>query len=109
AQKLRGGEALSIAPKLRLDDGALTALLVPSSPAAIVAAIRAILKAHTPLEEDPGGMYDQCEALAGAEADEIFHRLQNYPEVKVLPHVDTAFVMEATRRALARAGYHLDV
>ena len=52
-------------------------------------------------------MYDQCEALAGAEADEIFHRLQNYPEVKVLPHVDTAFVMEATRRALSRAGYDL--
>jgi hypothetical protein len=33
--------------------------------------------------------------------------LQNYPEVKVLPHVDTAFVMEATRRALSRAGYDL--
>ena len=55
AQKLRGGEALSIAPKLRLDHGALTALLVPSSTASIVAAIRAILKAHNPLEEDPGG------------------------------------------------------
>jgi len=27
--------------------------------------------------------------------------------VKVLPHVDTAFVMEATRRALSRAGYDL--
>jgi hypothetical protein len=109
AQKARGGDALPIAARLRLDHGALTALLVPSPTASIVAAIRAILKAHNPLEEDPGGMYDQCEALAGAEADEIFHRLQNYPEVKVLPHVDTAFVMEATRRALARAGYDLDV
>jgi len=109
AQKARGGDALPIAARLRLDHGALTALLVPSPTASIVAAIRAILKAHNPLEENPGGMYDQCEALAGAEADEIFHRLQNYPEVKVLPHVDTAFVMEATRRALARAGYDLDV
>jgi hypothetical protein len=109
AQKARGGDPLPIAARLRLDHGALVALLVPSPTASIVSAIRAILKAHNPLEEDPGGMYDQCEALAGAEADEIFHRLQNYPEVKVLPHVDTAFVMEATRRALARAGYDLDV
>jgi hypothetical protein len=35
--------------------------------------------------------------------------LQNHPEVKVLPHVDNAFVMEATRRAMARAGYNLKV
>jgi hypothetical protein len=50
-------------------------------------------------------MYDQCEELAGAEADQILRQLQNYPEVKVLPHVDSPFVMDATRRALARAGY----
>jgi hypothetical protein len=53
AQRLRGGEALSIAPKLRLDHGALTALLVPSPTASIVAAIRAVLKFHNPIEEDP--------------------------------------------------------
>jgi Hemerythrin HHE cation binding domain len=104
-QKLRGGEPLSVASKLRLDHGALVALFVPSPTASVVAVIRAILKAHNPIEEDPGGVYDQGEELTGAEADEIFHRLQNYPEVKGLPHVDTAFVMEATRRALARAGY----
>lgn len=109
ARKLRGGEALSIASKLRLDHGALTALLVPSPTAAIVSAIRAILTAHNPLEEDPGGMYDQCEALVGAEAERILHELQNYHDVKILPHVDNAFVMEATRRALARAGYDLTI
>jgi hypothetical protein len=109
AQKLRGGEALPIAPKLRLDHGALTALLVPSPTAAIVAAIRAILKAHNPLEEDPGAVYDQCETLAGAEADRILHELQNYREVKVLPHVDNPFVIEAARRALSRAGYDLKI
>jgi hypothetical protein len=108
AQKLRGGEALPIAPKLRLDHGALTVLLVPSPTASIVAAIRAILAAHNPIEEDPDGVYDQCEVLAGAEADQILHELQNYREVKVLPHV-TPFVMEATRRSLARAGYDFEV
>jgi hypothetical protein len=109
ARRNRGGEPLPVAAKLRLDHGALTALLVPSPTASIVAAIRAILKAHNPIEEDPGGIYDQCEELAGAEADQILRQLQNYSEVKVLPHVDSAFVMEATRRALARAGYDLEV
>jgi len=109
AQKLRGGEALPVAPKLRLDHGALAALLVPSPTAPVVAAIRAIFSAHNPIEEDPGGVYDQCEELAGVEADQILRQLQNFSEVKVLPHVDNPFVMDATRRALARAGYDLEV
>jgi hypothetical protein len=109
AQKLRGGEPLPVAPRLRLDHGALAALLVPSPTAPVIAAIRAILKAHNSIEEDPGGMYDQCEDLAGAEADHILRQLQDFAEVRVLPHVDNPFVMEATRRALARAGYELKV
>jgi hypothetical protein len=109
ARKRRGGEALDLAAKLRLDHGALTALLVPSPTAPIVAAIRAILKAHNPIEEDPGGVYEVCEQLAGGDADRILQEIQNFPDVKVLPHVDSPFVMEATRRALARAGYHLEV
>lgn len=109
AQKRRGGEPLPVAAKLRLDHGALAALLVPTPTAPLVAAIRAILKAHNPIEEDPGGIYDQCEELAGTDADQILRQLQNYSDVKVVPHVDSPFVMEATRRALARAGYALDL
>ena len=105
AQKLRGGEPLPVAPRLRLDHGALAALLVPSPTAPVVAAIRAILKVHNPIEEDPGGMYDQCEELAGAEADQILQQLREAPEVRVVPNVDGPHVMEATRRALAKAGY----
>ena len=104
ARRLRG-EPLPVAAKLRLDHGALTALLVPSPTASVIAAIRAILTAHNPLEEDPGGMYDQCEELAGAEAGDILRQLQNYPEVKLLPNVDNKFVMDAARRAVERAGY----
>ena len=109
AQKRRGGEPLPVASKLRLDHGALVALLVPSPTPAIVAVIRGILKAHNPLEENSRGVYDECEDLAAAEADRILRELQNYPEVKVLPHVDNPFVVEATRRALARAGYKFEV
>ena len=109
ARRIRGGEPLPLAARLRLDHGAFTALLVPSPTVAIVAALRAILKAHNPIEEDPGGIYDQCEELAGAEADAILRQLQEAPEVRVLPHVDNAFVMDAARRALARAGYDLEL
>ena len=107
ARAARGGEPLPIASKLRLDHGALTALLVPTPTPAIVAAIRAILEQHNPLEENSGGVYEQCERLAGAEADEIVRRMKAAPAVKMLPHVDTAFVMDAARRALKRAGYNL--
>lgn len=107
ARRARGGEPLAVAAKLRLDHGALTALLVPPPTAAVVAAIRAILAAHNPIEEGPGGVYETCEELAGAEADEIFRQLRDARDVKVLPHVDNAFVMDAARRALARAGYDL--
>jgi hypothetical protein len=108
AQKRRG-EPLALAAKLRLDHGALVALLVPPPGKAIVAAIRSILERHNPIEEGDGGIYDQCDRLVETDADEILHRLQNYPEVKVLPHVDNPFVIEAARRALARAGYDLQV
>jgi hypothetical protein len=109
ARRIRGGEPLPVAAKLRLDHGALTALLVPSPTPQVIAAIRTILKLHNAIEEDPGGMYETCEELAGPEVDEILRQLQEAPEVKVLPHVDTPFVMEAARRALARAGYDLEL
>jgi len=109
AQKRRGGAPLEIASRLRLDHGALAALLVPPPSARVVAAIRGILKLHDRIEEDPGGLYDQCEAIVGSDADEVLSRLQKFPEVKVLPHVDSDFVMEAARRALARAGYEFEL
>jgi hypothetical protein len=109
ARRIRGGEPLPVAAKLRLDHGALTALLVPSPTPQVIAALRAILTLHNPIEEDPGGVYETCEELVGAEVDEILRQLQEAPEVRVLPHVDNPFVMEATRRALARAGYDLPI
>jgi hypothetical protein len=109
AQKLRGGEPLPLAPKLRLDHGALAALLVPTPTRPVMAAIQAILRVHNPIEEDPGGMYDQCEELAGAEADRILRQLQDAPDVRVAPNFDGPHVMEATRRALAKAGHDLAV
>src|SRR5262245_33095700 len=109
AQRLRGGQPLAIAGKVRMDHGALAPLLVPSPTAAIIAAIRAVLEAHNPIEEGPGGLYEQCEELAELKADEIFDTLHNAPEVRVNPHNDGPNVLEATRRTLKKAGYSLKI
>jgi hypothetical protein len=105
AQRRRGGEPLPIAARLRLDHGALAALLVPSPTHAIAAAIRSILEGHNAIEEGPGGLYAECERLAGADVEALLARLRSAPEVPVSPHADGPKVHAATRRALERAGY----
>jgi hypothetical protein len=109
AQAARGGEPLPIAAKLRLDHGAIAALLVPSPTPTIVAALRAILTAHNKIEEGPGGLYDVCERLAGDQVDALLARLRAAPEVPVAPYNDGSRVLPAARRALERAGYAIDL
>ncbi len=108
AQRARGGDPLPAAAKLRLDHGALAALLVPTPTPAIIAAIHTILTAHNAVEEDPGGVYEACEQLAGAEADALLASLRAAPAVPVNRHIDSPLVRNATRRAVARAGFDPD-
>ena len=105
AQRLRGGEPLALAARLRLDHGALAALLVPTPTPAIIAALRSILGAHNVVEEGPGGVYEGCEQLVGAEADALLAQLHAAPAVPVAPYSDGPLVMDTVRRALVRAGY----
>lgn len=108
AQKARGGVPLEIAAKIRLDHGALTALMVPPPSPMIIGALRAILEKHDLIEEQQGGMYDMLEELTGSEIDVLVERAGATPEVPVHPHNNEFFILDATRRALARAGYNLD-
>jgi hypothetical protein len=105
AQRLNGGEPLAIAARLRLDHGAIAALLVPTPNHRIVAALKTILAMHNPLEEGAGGLYETCDRLAAGRGDEIVRQLAGAPDVPVAPHNDGPKVMPAARRALARAGY----
>jgi len=63
---------------------------------------------HNALEEGPGGVYEVAEKFEGAAADALFDLLRTAPEVAVAPHNDGPNVLEATQRALSRAGYDLD-
>jgi hypothetical protein len=109
AQRWQGGEPLPLAATLRLDHGALAALLVPTPTPAIIAAMRTVLAAHNALEEGPGGVYERCEQLAGAEADALLAQLQAAPDVPVAPYADGPQVMGVVRRTLARAGYDIEL
>lgn len=107
AQRRRGGEPLPVAATLRLQHGAIAALLVPTPTPDVVATLRAVLRLHNPLEEGGEGMYAACEALLADEGDAVLAALGAAPEVPVARHVDGPHVLRSARRALARAG--LDV
>jgi len=109
ARSANVAKPLTSAAKLHLDHQALAALLVLTPTDVILAAIRTILASHNPVEEGPGGAYEQCERLLGSSADEILTRLQNALPVPVASHVDNFTALESARRALRRAGYNVDV
>jgi Hemerythrin HHE cation binding domain len=109
AQRWQGGDPLPMAATLRRDHGALAALLVPTPTPAIIAALRTILAAHNALEAGPGGVYEHCEQLAGTEVDALLAQLQAAPDVPVAPYSDGPQVMSVVYRALARAGYDLEL
>jgi hypothetical protein len=95
AQRWQGGTPLSLAAQLRRDPGAL-------------AALRTMLAAHNALEEGPGGRYETCAPLAGAEAAGLLAPLQAAPTVPVVPYSDGPHVMSSAgagaSRLCARAG-----
>jgi len=109
AQRLRGGEPLPIATGLRLQHGAIASLLVPTPTPDVIATLRVVLDIHNPLEEDPAGLYETCEELAGNGLAALVAALRAAPEVPVAAYVDGAKVMAAARRTLARAGLDVDV
>jgi hypothetical protein len=108
ARAARGGEPVPAAAQLRLDHGALAALLVPSPTAAILHAIETILEAHHALEEGADGVYAACERLVGADAEQLLAKLRVAPSPPLAANVDSALVRRASRNAVARAGYDPD-
>jgi hypothetical protein len=108
-KKLQNGLPYYAADTLRVEHGALAALLVPTPNKKIVTALRAILNHHNGLEESPKCLYRVCESLFGANVETIMDDVKKYPPVPVARHLDTSKVLEATRRALARAGYDFDL
>ncbi len=107
-RKIPGGRLVPMESKIRLDHGAIAALLVPPPTAGILAVLRAVLTAHHGLEENPGGVYEQCEEILAERAGDVLRLMHAAGEVPVHPYNDAPGVIDAVRRAVMRAGYDFD-
>ncbi|MBI5671869.1 MAG: hemerythrin domain-containing protein [Nitrospirae bacterium] len=105
AQRSNGGAPLLMAATLRLDHGAIAALLMPTPTPELIAMLHSILNKHNKVEEGPEGLYATCDTLVGAETEHLMAKLRAAPDLVVLPHSDTPAVLGAVRRAVERAGY----
>jgi hypothetical protein len=103
--RLQGGKPAAAAERLRRDHGAIVALLVPPPSESVIATLRSILEVHNAFEEEGGGVYQLIDELEGKDAEEFLEKLRSAPPVPVLPHNERPETLEATRRAVARAGY----
>lgn len=91
--------------RIRTDHSAIIALLVPTPSTDIISALHAILEKHNELEEKNGGFYERSDAYDAQASLHMAENVRNAPEVKSLPNNPDPKVLEATRRALERAGY----
>jgi len=108
AQKANDNVPLSLQAKLRLDHGALTALMVVPPTPDVIKVIRYVMVKHDILEEEEGGMYDVCEKLTESETQNLLEQLENTTEVPVHPHNKADYALKAAKNALDRAGYNFD-
>jgi hypothetical protein len=103
ARRARGGEPLPLARRLRLEHGAIASLLVPTPTPAIVEKLVSVLTPHNQMEEQAGGLYEQCEGLLADETASLLEQLRSFPEVHVAPYSDGPLVERAIEDAIRRA------
>jgi hypothetical protein len=95
-------EPLALAARLRVDHGAIAALLVPTPTPAIVAEILSVLGPHNRREEEPGGIYDACDHAVGpAEGERLVQELSAFPEVPLKNYNDGPEVLKHIEATLA--------
>lgn len=97
-----------VIPQYRLEHGAITALMVPPPTESLLRVIHYILEKHNLAEEEPGGLYDICEALTQGQSQELLDELMATTEVPVHPPNPAPIAIESAKRALIRAGYDFD-
>ncbi|HVO11391.1 MAG TPA: hemerythrin domain-containing protein [Vicinamibacteria bacterium] len=95
-------ELLAITSRLRVDHGAIAALLVPSPTALVVDDLLSVLGPHNRREEDDGGVYDACDAALGeAAARRMVEQLRGFPEPPLNPYNDGPEVRRHVAATLA--------
>jgi hypothetical protein len=103
ARRASDGAALRVARLLRIDHGAIAALLVPAPTPEVVEKIRSVLGPHNALEEEPDGLYETCDRLLVGEAAALLETLRAFPDVPMAPHRDSPLVEKHIAETLALA------
>ena len=101
ARDRRNGVPLPVTKQLHADHAAIASLLVPPPTHSLLATLRDILAEHDPLEEGPGGLYVQCERLAGADIEDVIARMRAIPPVRAAQHLDEPRIHDHIARMLA--------
>jgi len=97
-----------LAAQLRLEHGAIAALLVLSPSMTIKNVLLGIFQHHNPHEESENGLYADCDCLPARIPETIMEKVKAYPEVPVMPYNNSPHAHDAARRAVSRAGFDFD-
>ena len=103
-RRARGGVPLTLARQIHLDHGAIAAMLVPAPTPAGIERLRALLALHDDLEENPTGVYADCDHLLADASTTLIEQLRNFPLVRTAPHNDGPAVERHIAETLALAG-----
>ena len=103
ARRALRGDPLPVARRLRLEHGAIAALLVPTPTPEVVERMRLVLAPHNALEEEPEGPYETCDRLLAGEAESLLQTLRDFPPVPLAPHQDSPLVQKHIAETLALA------
>ncbi len=104
----RGGDPHPDWIRLRIDHGAIAALLVPPPTPELVAEIRSILEPHNAIEERPGAAYESCDGLPAEQVAALLERMRAYPPVRVAPYRDGPRVLRRAADALRVSALQFD-
>lgn len=94
--------------QLRLEHGAIAALLVPPPSPELLRVLRLLLERHNQLEEAGGTLYEILDDCSTEEHTHLVDRLRAFPAPPLSRHIDNPAAFDPARRAVARAGYDFD-
>jgi hypothetical protein len=103
-RRARGGIPLPLARQIRLDHGAIAAMLVPAPTPAGIERLRAMLVLHDDLEERSAGVYADCDHVLAGESAALIAQLHSFPAVRTAPHNTGPAVERHIADTLALAG-----
>ncbi len=101
ARAANGGKPVGADVRLGLEHAAIAALLVVTPNRERVAQLREILDSHHHFEEDPGGLYDQCQRLLDGKTDELLELALKYPQPRAAAYRDTPAALRHVEVSLA--------